>query len=102
MDTPGVPEKQTLERVVCAALAEAHPARAEAVQSWLEADPDPPKPANAKHFRYAYLSKWFLHGGRGPGSFWKQLWKDESVVTSLQARLQACGARAAVDALLAD
>jgi hypothetical protein len=38
--TPGLPDQQTLERLVCSALVAAYPPRAKAVQDWLNARPN--------------------------------------------------------------
>ena len=43
----GLPEKQTLERLVCAAIVAAYPERAEPVQRWLISRPKAPWPAQS-------------------------------------------------------
>src|ERR1700687_1579832 len=45
----GLPDQQTLERLVSAALAAAYPLRAGAVQAWLDARPNPPPPDPKEH-----------------------------------------------------
>jgi hypothetical protein len=54
---PGLPNQQTLERLVSAALAAAYPPRAKTVQDWLVARPSPPRPLPPDPKEYA------LHGG---------------------------------------
>ena len=87
--SPGVPSKQTLERLVCSAIVAAYPERGEPVQRWLESRPNPPK-ANPKEFAWSHMAGWYAKFDRDP--FYRALWKDAKVATELQRRLEDCGA----------
>lgn len=96
-ETPGVPEKQTLERLVAASIVAAYPDRARAVVDWLAAEPlggDGPK-----HHGYSYLAKWWAE--HGADDFFRELWRDEVVARELEARLRASGAWERIEALVA-
>jgi hypothetical protein len=86
---PGLPIQQTLERLVSAALASAYPARAAAVQNWLDARPLPPG-ADPKEHAWSYMAGWYAE--HGCEAFYSNLWKDTGVVAELNARLQSSGA----------
>ena len=86
---PGVPNKQTLERLICSAIVAAYPERGEPVQRWLDSRPNPPK-ANPKEFSWSHMAGWYAKFDRDP--FYQMLWKDENVVNELQRRLEGCGA----------
>jgi len=55
-----LPQKQTLERLVCAALRDAHPERARSVAEWLAARPSPPaaSPKSYKSFSWSHMAGW--------------------------------------------
>jgi len=86
---PGLPDQQTLERLACAALAAAYPARAASVQSWLDARPAPPG-ADPKEHAWSYMAGW--HAEHGCEAFYSNLWIDPRVRTELESRLRASGA----------
>ena len=86
---PGLPDQQTLERLVCAATAAVHPARAKAVQDWLTARPLPP-PVNPKEHSWSYMAGWHSEGGCE--FFYEKLWNDAAIVRELESRLRAAGA----------
>lgn len=86
---PGLPDQQTLERLASAAMAAAYPARAVAVQSWLDARPTPPSPDPKEH-AWSYMTGW--NADHGCEAFYSNLWKDPRVVTELDARLRSSGA----------
>lgn len=85
----GLPQKQTLERLVSAAIREAYPERAEEVHRWLRSRTDPPEP-NPKDYSWSYMAGW--NSEAGCESFLAQIWKDELVAASLKTRLEASGA----------
>lgn len=85
----GLPNKQTLERLVCAAIVAAYPDRAGAVQTWLKARPSPPK-ANVKEYAWSYMAGWYAE--HGCQSFYSNLWTDAAIAAELQSRLEAAGA----------
>jgi hypothetical protein len=61
-DTPGVPTRQTLERLVCAAMAAAYPQRGPSVHNWLGSRPDPPRPSS-KEPAWSYMAGWYAELG---------------------------------------
>ncbi len=85
----GLPEKQTLERLVCAAIVAAYPERAEPVQRWLISRPKAPS-AGPKHFAFSYMAGWYAEFGSD--TFYQKLWKDEQLVEELRSRLDSCAA----------
>jgi hypothetical protein len=93
---PGVPNKQTLERLVCSAIVAAYPERGEPIQRWLESRPNPPN-ANPKEYAWSHMAGWYARFDRDP--FYKMLWKDENVAAELQRRLEECGAWRIVEEL---
>lgn len=93
--TDGVPNLQTLERLVAAAICAAHGGRGVAVRDWLASRPNPPS-QDVKEFAWSYMAGWYAAmGGEG---FYSSLWRDPAIATELQSRLQASGAWAQVQA----
>jgi len=86
---PGLPDQQTLERLVSAALAAAYPARAKSVQSWLDARPDQPR-TDPKEHAWSYMAGWYAE--KGCDAFYSNLWNDGLVAAELKSRLQSSGA----------
>ena len=86
---PGLPDQQTLERLVSAALAAAYPARAASVQDWLNARPIPPG-ADPKEHAWSYMAGWYAE--HGCEAFYSNLWNDPRVVAELEARLRSSNA----------
>jgi len=96
---PGVPKKQTLERLVTAALQAAEPERGPAVDGWLVAEPQA-EVTTAKSYSYSYYAKWY--GEHGVGDFFQAIWRDEVVARQLLQRLEKTGAWETVVALVED
>lgn len=94
--TSGLPNQQTLERLVCAALVAAYPERGPCVQSWLDTRHEPPK-ANVKEYSWSYMAGW--HAGNGCDYFYSGLWNDPKIVSELRTRLEASGAWRIAEAL---
>ena len=86
---PGIPTKQTLERLVCAAILAVYPDRGPAVQNWLDSRPAAPL-AGPKEHAWSYMAGWYAEFGSD--SFFREIWRDEGVATQLESRLKACGA----------
>jgi len=84
----GVPSKQTLERLVCAAIVAAYPERAEPVHRWLESRPNAPE-AGPKEFAWSHMAGWYAEFGSA--TFYRKLWNEPAVAVQLQSRLEACG-----------
>jgi hypothetical protein len=96
--TPGLPEKQTLERLAASAIRAAEPLRGEGVQTWL--DGEPVGLALPRSYSYSYFAKWYSN--HGEGHFYECLWQDEVVVRELQRQLEPTGAWQYVDELVHD
>lgn len=86
---PGLPSKQTLERLCCAAIREVYPARGEQVARWLD-DLTGAPPLVPKSFSWSYMAGWSPE--HNCEAFFELLWKDADVAAALQARLEATGA----------
>lgn len=92
----GVPNRQTLERVVCAALVAAYPRRGPAVHQWLKSRPNPP-PDSPKESAWSHMAGWYAEFGCE--AFYRQVWGDDRVVAELKSRLAECGAWRIAEAL---
>ncbi len=97
---PGIPRKQTLERLVAASIRGAYPARGSAVEDWLAAEPRGEAAVTPKSYGYSYLAKWYAE--YGADDFFRALWRDEEVVAQLRHRLETNGAWASVQDLVAE
>ena len=86
----GVPNEQTLERLVCTALHEAYPDRAKAVASWLATRPEPPTEALAKAHAWSYMAGWYAD--HGCSDFFEGVWRDAQVAQVLRRYLERSGA----------
>lgn len=98
-ETPGVPGKQTLERLVTAAIQAAYPDRGPVVADYLAAEPRV-EVTPAKSYSYSYYAKWY--GDHGVGDFFKAIWLDEAVARQLRERLEKTGSWEAVVSLVED
>ncbi len=92
----GVPDQQTLERLVCASLIAAYPDRGPAVQNWLDSRPDGPQPG-PKEFGWSYMAGWYAD--LGCETFYRNLWLDDRVVAQLRSRLTEAAAWRVAEAL---
>lgn len=86
---PGVPNQQTLERLVCTALCHAYPERGSCVQRWLESRPQPPV-ENVKAFAWSHMAGWYA--GHGCDHFFRHLWQDGRVVEKMEPLLRLSAA----------
>ena len=85
----GLPEKQTLERLVSAAVLAAYPERGPAVQKWLDVRPEAPG-AGPKEFAWSYMAGWYAEGGCE--YFYRRVWTDPRIAAELEARLMGIDA----------
>jgi hypothetical protein len=92
----GLPDQQTLERLVSAALVAAYPARGQAVQDWLDNRSTHPPP-NPKEHAWSYMAGWYAE--HGCESFYSNLWNDAAVARELETRLRLSGAWQIVEAM---
>jgi hypothetical protein len=91
-----VPEKQTLERLVCASINAAYPERGEAVSQWLSSRPGAPV-ADHKAFNWSHMAGWYAD--LGCEAFLELLWRDESIAGHLRSRMEATGSWALIESL---
>jgi len=96
--TPGVPRKQTLERLVAASIRAAYPDRGPVVEQWLAAEPRA-EVTTHKNYGYSYLAKWYAE--HGADDFFRAIWRNEAVARKLRERLEKTGAWATVASLVA-
>jgi hypothetical protein len=94
----GIPEKQTLERLVSAAIREAHSGRGESVARWLN-DPPVGDPGDPKAHGLSYLAKWYAT--HGVDDFYAHVWRDNRVAAALEGRLRTTGAWAKIERVIA-
>ena len=69
--------------------AAADPARAAAVQNWLDTRPLPPATAPKEH-AWSYMAGWYAE--HGCEAFYSNLWHDPRMVAELEAHLRSSGA----------
>lgn len=86
--SPGLPNQQTLERLVCAAIKSAYSERADTVQKWLDSRGQPPPP-DPKDHAWSYMAGWYAE--HGCQDFFRHLWDDEKIMPELRSRLQQSG-----------
>ncbi|MHC4398051.1 MAG: hypothetical protein ACYTG0_00050 [Planctomycetota bacterium] len=92
----GIPDQQTLERLVCAAMVAAYGQRAAAVAEWLRSRPEA-STAGPKEFAWSYMAGWYAE--HGCEAFYRLLWQDDALVGQLKSRLQQSGAWQIAEAL---
>ncbi len=83
-----LPAKQTLERLVCAALCAAYPGRGATIATWL-ASRVPAPPESPKEHAWSHMAAWYAEAGCD--EFYQAVWRDALVVSELEARLRANG-----------
>lgn len=84
-----LPNQQTLERLVCAAMFAAYSDRAECVKNWLASRQNAPVP-DGKEYAWSVMAGWYADGGCD--DFYRCFWRDEKLVPELESRLKHCGA----------
>jgi len=95
-----LPPKQTLERLVCAALRDADPKRAEHVAQWIAARPSPPASEKLhKTHAASHMAGWY--SDHGYEDFFRTIWNDAKVRGALERRLDAIGATRILASLVA-
>jgi hypothetical protein len=86
--SPELPAKQTLERLVCAALCAAYPGRGATISTWLGSRAPMP-PESPKEHAWSHMAGWYAEAGCD--EFYQAVWRDALVVAELEARLRANG-----------
>jgi hypothetical protein len=92
----GLPTQQSLERLLCAAIIAAYPARATAVHNWLLSVSVPLSGA-LKEYSWSYMAGWYAE--HGCDNFFRQVWQDAAITTELRNRLSHTNAWAVVSSL---
>jgi hypothetical protein len=87
---PGVPTKQTLERLVCSALLAVYPHRGITVENWLKSRPDPPSLSVVKEYSWSHMAGWYAE--HGCEDFYRYVWQVPPVAAELELRLRESGA----------
>ncbi|MBK9260771.1 MAG: hypothetical protein IPM54_13250 [Polyangiaceae bacterium] len=99
LDGANVPSKQTLERLVCAAIDEAYGPRCKAVWEFINSRPAPPAHEKLhKTHAASHMAGWYSE--RGYEGFFLAIWDDEAIRDALRRRLDAAGATPIIAALL--
>ncbi len=93
---PGLPNQQTLERLVCGAVLAVYPERATVVERWLSSRPNGPTPG-AKEYGWSYMAGWYAESGCE--AFFSSLWGDAGVAAAFQDQLRSSGAWRVVEFL---
>jgi len=93
---PHLPTKQTLERLVVAAFAEARPDWMKHAQQFLVDRPAPP-PVTGREHAMTIMAGWFSH--RFSEGFFRAVWEIDDIARALEARLQAVGTLDALNQL---
>jgi len=93
----GVPAKQILERLACAAICNVFAERGEAVRHWLTSRPEP-RGHEHKAYAWSFMAGW--HSDHGQGDFYSSLWRDPNIAEELEKLLDANGARRVAMALV--
>ena len=95
----GVPTKQTLERVLCLAMADVYPQRAQPVEDWLASRPEPPEVASPKAHAFSYVAGWYAASSSYEGAI-ASAWRDKRIAESLMRILNAQDEWAAIKGFL--
>ncbi len=85
--SPDLPEKQTLERLVCAALRDAYPDRSRAVADWLSTRPSPPSLVSKSYKSHAWLHMGAWYPEHGCDDFYRHVWRPGPVREALRNRM---------------
>lgn len=83
----GLPAKETLERLVCAALDQVYPGRGQAIASWLESRPEPPLvDKEHKTIAASHMAGWYSE--RGYEGLFGAVWEDARTRAALEGLLK--------------
>lgn len=85
---PELPDKQTLERLLCAALRDVYPERATKIAEWLAARPGSP-PVHSKSYKaHAWLQMGGWYPEYGCDAFYRNVWQLGPVRDRLRERVR--------------
>ena len=93
----GIPRKQTLERLICAAFVFAYPGSAWPVEHWLGSRSAPPALSLEGHkaLAAAYMAGWYAK--RDYQGFFQAVWEDQAIAEQLERLLQTTGTWAVIE-----
>ncbi|MGC9259712.1 MAG: hypothetical protein ACP5I8_06475 [Phycisphaerae bacterium] len=97
---PGLPSKQTLERLVCHAIAKAHPDRSNTVTDWLASRQNPPTRTDrqeSKEHAYSYLAGWYASDGCD--YFFRHIWEQADIREYLIQEMRQTGVLQALESM---
>ncbi len=83
----GVPNQNSLERLMCSAIKAVYPDYGQAVERWLKSRPSPP-PSNPKEHALSYLAGWYAELGSYE-AFCTVLWRDARIAPELESRVRS-------------
>jgi hypothetical protein len=96
-----VPGSEELERLILAAVADAHAIRFDAIKAFLQGAPEQPAVwADSKPGAYTYAATYA--SDVFSDSFADALWRDEAVAKALEARMRTTGAWQSLERLCLD
>jgi hypothetical protein len=84
-----LPQKQTLERLVCGAVKVAYPSRLNQVRAFLDSRSGTLPENKGKEEAMSLMAGW--HSNAGPDPFYRLIWNDESIRTALISHLTTQG-----------
>ena len=80
----GLPDQQSLERLMCASIVAVYPDRAAAVHGWLSSRPAPPQ-SGPKDYSWSDMAGWYAENGCD--DFFRHVWRDPAIAAQLRTRL---------------
>jgi hypothetical protein len=92
----GLPNQETLERLVSASICAAYPERGSCVQQWLLSR-GVLAPLTVKEYAWSYMAGWYAE--KNCDSFYEGLWRDNRIADELKSRLQRSGAWTIIQAI---
>lgn len=84
----GIPNQQTLERMVSLAIHRAYPERSAEVSAWLRSRTGPPT-YDLKEIAWSYMAGWFADSGCE--DFYRALWREKRISAELEQILRDNG-----------
>lgn len=83
-----LPNQQSLERLVCAAIIAVYPERGSCVETWLNSRQNI-LAAGPKEFAWSHMAGWYAENACN--DFFRCVWEEEKIANALKTRLKASG-----------